>query len=373
MMWAPMSTPLTSAQRLALTHVTERALRARPAMVAQIEELCKSQAVPFANFEHLSHLLVHQGRVELHFHPDRIVSSGSTVVEALLREGRYRSQFETGISNGGLTAFAGGDRDNWEGRLFAAAYQHESVTPGDRPKYGALNLLNLADGSAPRFGSCFFTLKHPVSHRTTFSYGDSVLEPDYLGTFATFTPVWLALVKDVVTNSAALGLKALSLADLFDRIAAALAGEGTGRFLNPPTRHLDAYIEAQVHGPIHLANDIHQLVVDVAFKETATGDHLIQLSQRYGFPLRYHAGFQLPVANVPDEFRGPRMPDLAHRITTGKILNVTHIGLANQALHHKPETWSDWDSYANTLQDLKKLWHVLVAFGQPNLAALTTS
>lgn len=48
-------------------------------------------------------------RITVHFHPDR-VSAGGTVVEHLAREGIYRTQFETGTSNGGLTAHAGGDR-----------------------------------------------------------------------------------------------------------------------------------------------------------------------------------------------------------------------------------------------------------------------
>jgi Protein of unknown function (DUF3626) len=48
-------------------------------------------------------------RVTLNFHPDRLVG-GLLVLEAIGRDGVYRSQFETGTSNGGLTAYPGGDR-----------------------------------------------------------------------------------------------------------------------------------------------------------------------------------------------------------------------------------------------------------------------
>jgi uncharacterized protein DUF3626 len=48
-------------------------------------------------------------RVTLNFHPDRL-ASGVPMLEALARDGVYRSQFETGTSNGGLTAYEGGDR-----------------------------------------------------------------------------------------------------------------------------------------------------------------------------------------------------------------------------------------------------------------------
>ncbi|NHA69386.1 DUF3626 domain-containing protein [Phycicoccus sp. CMS6Z-2] len=48
-------------------------------------------------------------RVTLNFHPDRVAGAGLTI-DALARDGVYRSQFETGTSAGGLTAHPGGDR-----------------------------------------------------------------------------------------------------------------------------------------------------------------------------------------------------------------------------------------------------------------------
>ncbi|MDG9674397.1 DUF3626 domain-containing protein [Micromonospora sp. DH14] len=78
---------------------------------------------------------------------------------ALAEDGVYRSQFVTGISNGGLTAYPGGDRDRWEQRMFDGAYQRTGVTAADRPTYGGMNLLGHADGapertSAHSFGQC---------------------------------------------------------------------------------------------------------------------------------------------------------------------------------------------------------------------------
>jgi hypothetical protein len=63
----------------------------------------------------------------------------------------YRSQFETGTSNGGLTAHPGGDRWSWESRIFAGAY--DDAPSAERPKYGSLNFPRRATGGAPRFGS----------------------------------------------------------------------------------------------------------------------------------------------------------------------------------------------------------------------------
>ena len=69
------------------------------------------------------------------------------MAEALLEEGIYRNQFETGISAGGLSAFAGGPRDTWERTLFGGAYHTDDVTASERPKYGALELVRYSDGT----------------------------------------------------------------------------------------------------------------------------------------------------------------------------------------------------------------------------------
>lgn len=75
-------------------------------------------------------------RVTLNFHPDR-TSGGRTVLQQFAEHGTYRSQFETGTSTGGLTAYPGGDRWRWEQRIFDGAY--DEAPSAQRPKYGALN------------------------------------------------------------------------------------------------------------------------------------------------------------------------------------------------------------------------------------------
>ena len=61
--------------------------------------------------------------VTLNFHPDALFEERLTI-EAIRADGFYRSQFETGTSNGGLTAHPGGDRWVWEGRMFGSAYNN---------------------------------------------------------------------------------------------------------------------------------------------------------------------------------------------------------------------------------------------------------
>ena len=131
-------------------------------------------------------------------------------------------------------------------------------------------------------------------------------------------------------------------------------------------RVLDTQIEAQVHGPVDLRQDVRLLVADPAFAGTDTGTTLRAISQRYGFPLRWHHGFRLRVEEVPGDFRGPAMPSLARRIARADgILDAAVIGSAETAFKPDPEICRDWGSRADVLQHLKQLWHVLVHFGRP--------
>jgi hypothetical protein len=106
-------------------------------------------------------------RVTLNFHPDRRVGE-MPILEAMARDGLYRSQFETGMSNGGLTAHSGGDRWSWESRIFGSAY--DEVLASQRPKYGSLNFRRRATGGSPRFGSAHLRLTQETLVRKTFCY-----------------------------------------------------------------------------------------------------------------------------------------------------------------------------------------------------------
>ena len=75
------------------------------------------------------------------------MAGGLLVLEAMGRDGRYRSQFETGTSNGGLTAYPGGGRWSWESRIFGAAY--DDAPAAERPAYGSLNFRRRTGAVAP--------------------------------------------------------------------------------------------------------------------------------------------------------------------------------------------------------------------------------
>ncbi|MFI8522877.1 DUF3626 domain-containing protein [Promicromonospora sukumoe] len=257
-------------------------------------------------------------RVTINFHPDRLVADGSeTLVERLAHDRVWRSQFETGTSNGGLTAHRGGDRWVWEQRMFDGRY--DDAAPHLRPRYGALNHRGRAAGGAVRFGSAHLRLRPHVLERTTFCYPDSFLEPEH---FAAVDPTPLVTMADADT--------AAGVHDL-----------------------LDDYVEAQVHGVVALPDDVEALVLDPSYRGTAVAD----AAARLGVTVEWHHGLRLHVDEVAarPEFRGPEIVEVARAVavgrTTGGWLDARVIGEAVRAGEHHP-------------QDLKKVWHHVARWGE---------
>ncbi|XXY94118.1 DUF3626 domain-containing protein [Sorangium sp. So ce296] len=243
----------------------------------------------------------------MNFHPDRL-HRGVPVLRALAADGVYRSQFETGTSNGGLTAHPGGDRWRWESRIFGGAY--DDAPPAERPKYGTLNYRRRATGGSPRFGSAHLRLRPEVLSRCTFCYPDSVFEPVHFGV--------------------ASRMSLIPLAEADERDA------------------LDDYIEAHVHGPLRLGDDVEALVLDPCYR----GTEVDALARELPCPLEWHAGFRLPVEVLRQhpEYRGPRYVELGLALAVDGYLTPALIGDAARGGQHDP-------------QDLKRVWHYLARFG----------
>lgn len=353
----------SSAVERAVAHVAERASTRSDTAKATIARILARHGYPESRGHALVATLAEHARVTLNFHPDRLRVDGVTVVEGLFHDGRYRSQFDTGVTNGSPTAFPGGARDTWEESLFGGAYHAGNASvEGERPKYGAFNVMAHSDGASPRFGSCYFELSKDVLPRCTFTWGDSHQGPEHIGTISEFDAVLAAWLDAVDTTGTALGVSNLDVPTLFAMFST--IAELRASTIRAPGRALDAYIEAQVHGTIDLAKDVEALVVDPAFDDTDVGRQLVEVASRHGFQLRKHAGFVLHPSEVPSDFRGPRMRPLAERISGGREFDAATLGRAAESLVREPATWNDWGAPEETWQHIKQLWHVLVAFGR---------
>ncbi|WP_281356630.1 DUF3626 domain-containing protein [Amycolatopsis anabasis] len=251
-------------------------------------------------------------RVTLQFHPDRLVH-GVPILTAMARDGVYRSQFETGTSNGGLTAHPGGDRWRWESRLFAGAY--DEVAAAERPKYGSLNFRRRAVGGSPRFGSAHLRLTADTLARTTFCYPDSVCEPADFG---------------VAGKASAL----IALAEADDK--------------DP----LDDYVEAHVHGPLTLGRDVEAIVLDPCYR----GTEVERAAAELGCAVEWHGGFRLSTAELRrhPEFRGPEYVELGLALARDGWLDPRILGDAARTGRHDE-------------QDLKRVWHYVARFGNPEV------
>ena len=302
-------------------------------------------------------------RVDVHFHPERTTRDGRTVVEGLLTHGRLRTQFETGISSGSTSAYPGGERDEWERRMFGSAYHVAGITDADRPKYGALEMLPHPDGASPRFGSCFLVLRDEVADRCTFTFGGSQEDDalDRSGTLAVFEPVLAALVDELLRGSGAFGDDGLTLAGLVARLRDAESWTRHGRLGHA----LDSFVEAQIHGPIDLTTDVRECVADPAFKDAPIGNALHELSVRFAWPLTWHPGFVLPLQEVPAEFRGYALAGLAQRAARDGLVDAAAIGEAANAAERDPDGWRNGDSLDDMRTRFRRLWHALVLHGRP--------
>ncbi|KZE69236.1 hypothetical protein AWM68_02920 [Fictibacillus phosphorivorans] len=357
---------LSRSQRAAIQFFEEYAKKHKEEACETIEHILKMGNISVELYEKAVLKIKKNARIALHFHPDRPNSDLRTVAEALLLDSVYKSQFETQLSNGSVSAYPGGLRDTWEERIFGGAYQLEGTTNSQRPKYGALNLMLHPDGPAPRFGSCYFLLSPEVSERSTFTYLDSHQDPKEKGTLSQFDMVLSALLVEIFTRDFALGERELTPGRLIHHLLSNLNQPMVDLADQQAVRNLNHYIEAQVHGEISLEKDVEVLVADPSFRNTEVGKTLEQLCLKYAIKLYWHMGFELSVDEVPPDFRGPAMPSLAKRIAKNNVVNASVIGRAIMDLKQNPDAWSERGTYSEVLQELKLLWHVLVKVGKPH-------
>lgn len=241
----------------------------------------------------------------LHFHPDR-KSAGATVIDALARDGVYRNQFETGTSNGGVTAFPGGDRWRWESRLFAQRY--DAAPAAARPLYGSWNRHGDPYGGSPRFGSAYLRLRDDVVERATFCFPDSADEPTLFGGSTRLAELCAA------ADAASLDV-------------------------------LDDYVEAQVHGGVMVSRDVDAVVLDHCFRDSPIED----AARRLGCAVEFHPGFCARTADLDAQYRTPAAVLLARSL--GATITPATVGVAaNSGLHDQ--------------QLVKHVWHLLARYGR---------
>jgi hypothetical protein len=346
---------ITDYQKLAIDKVRDNARYKTEECNIYLEQICKQFGVDIEKL--LDRIL--QNPVTLNFHPDRFSNNGKTVIENLLEQGQYHGQFRTGTTNGGKTAFTGGNRFLWEQRIFYNAYPDNSL---DRPKYGALNIFKYIDGASVRFGSCYLTLKKERIDRCTFAYGDSSTDPTTLCTNDTFICVLADLLKDVQNNG-----KLLNQIVSSEQEALAILSSKSNK-VKVTGRNLDYCIETHIHGDVWLKDDVDSFYVDESFQETEFAKIADELCHKYGIKLEWIPKRQIEIEEIGVLFRGPMILLLAKKIDTllghnQGIMNAALLGKASRESELNPGKWNDIGNKMEVFQYIKQLWHTIGYFG----------
>ncbi len=162
-------------------------------------------------------------------------------------------------------------------RLFGSRNNNPFFKPGIRPKYGALNFANLADGPARGYGESFFVLKDYIKHNSTFFPGDSFKANDADNS------------SDMVANYFDMHRIILYMEE---RMLRALHSAATGAAVTGLPRN--DYIEAQLHTDVVFSRDIKRICIsnfDISVLGNDTNrvkSSLEQFSHTHNIRLIYH-------------------------------------------------------------------------------------
>lgn len=118
-----------------------------------------------------------------------------------------------------------------------------------------------------------------------------------------------------------------------------------------PLDEPDDHIEAYVHGPLVLAEDVDAAVLDPSHRDTETE----VTAQKPRCPIEWHSGYRLSADFINDciGFRGQNTADMVTSLLENDSLTPRHIGLARKNRGAGPKL-------------LKRVWYCVAKFGNLN-------
>jgi hypothetical protein len=238
------------------------------------------------------------------------------VLDLLLKDTHYRSQFETKTSSGTNDNKM---RDHWEASLFGNAYLQGGVTPFDKCKYGVMNTTGDPGGVgvASSYGDSYLVLRPEVRWRATFTNSDSgAMVANRAGVGSSHSgggggdPATFSLIRTlppppskkkraamyshspppIASLSYPLGtcdhyahiLAQYTDAELRSVVEVAC---GSSQMAGSSSSSTSTYKEVQVHGPIDLARDIDSLVLNKKHRGNAEALALaVEFRDMFGVP-----------------------------------------------------------------------------------------
>jgi hypothetical protein len=182
-------------------------------------------------------------QIVIHFSPER-------TLQFLCEDDHYRNQFET-LTKGNAVAFEALNKESngrfmWETKLFNGLYNNSNAY--SKVKYGSLNILNNPDGvkCCHGYGNSYIKLKKEVNKRASFVFGDSAAQEIHIQTF------------DHCNNI---------LFYISDKLLEEVIKVATGK-IEYSDFNFSPYIEAQIHGPVRLSEDVESIHINNVCKKT---------------------------------------------------------------------------------------------------------
>ncbi len=160
-------------------------------------------------------------------------------VETFLIDGRYRTQFEIGSSGG---AYTPARRTLVEHTAFGIP---PGARPQDRPVYGYCKGSNESHPNVIKYGDVVLELRPDVTHRATFTFGDSLDDIAFFSPLPPFCPRPLSRPGTLALNA---GRDVLAVGELWQATNC-------------------GYIEAQVFGAL-TARDVATVVYTLKLEPT---------------------------------------------------------------------------------------------------------
>lgn len=191
----------------------------------------------------------------------------ATLLDGLEKDPTWKNLHESGTTGGNPDLL---NRKTVERNL---GFLDDDVPPGERPKYGYLNVTNATEGQAGHYGDAVLVLRQEVKQRATVCFGDS-----FGG--GKWDPAQPVTSFDHPDAAIAPLLRREGIRPLVD--------VATGRRSSAPYPYpvaSDRYLEVQIFGKVDLRRDVQAIVLGPEAAASPERARLVALATRLGIPV----------------------------------------------------------------------------------------
>jgi len=243
-------------QALTYTHDTAKAdsVKKRGELRKKINSLCPKLKIDDKKLDLMVDYVKNIACLNINVNLSKVPKSdGKKILDLFTedKEGHYRNLFEV-LHGGGCTSLA--PRASWEDRMYNKAYgDFRKNPPGERPKYGNLNIFERSVGhaSCAGYGKSYFVLKDQMRCRTTLTPADSS---------GTSNVGMLDNCNHILLDALGRAGSAKTFCEVWAEAAMASHSKKDHKISDISSAYY-CYIELQFHGNVSFDKDIESLII----------------------------------------------------------------------------------------------------------------